>query len=92
MPYNAGVVPSPVSLRIRFSPKRFCQSSLPSMSYAYSPRDSKNAITCSPSVTAELDAHVPLMGCVLSWGRSSVATRSHTIVPSRRSIASTTKR
>src|ERR1700687_1183105 len=49
-------------------------------------------MTCPPSVTAELDAHVPLSACDASCGVASRATRSQTVFPVRRSMAYTTKR
>ena len=46
------------------------------------PRDSNDAISSSPLVTAELDAHVPFSGCEVSCGASSRAVRSQIRAPS----------
>ena len=56
------------------------------------PCDSNGAITCSPSVMAELDAQVPLSLCDASCGSASRAVCCHTILPSFRLIAMITKR
>ena len=41
------------------TPKSFRHSSFPVTSYAYSPRDPKNANRREPSVTGEFDAKLP---------------------------------
>src|SRR5262245_9876345 len=46
-------------------------------------------MTSSPSVTGELDAHVPLSARVASCGTFSAATRSQTVLPVLRSRART---
>ena len=46
------------------------------------PCDSNGAMTCSPSVTAELDAKVPLSLCEASCGSASRAVCSQTTLPS----------
>ena len=45
------------------------------------PCDSNGAMTCSPSVSAELDAHVPLSLCEASCGSASRAVCSQTTLP-----------
>jgi hypothetical protein len=55
------------------------------MSYTWMPRDSKYAMTCSPSVIAELEAQVPLSWCDASCGGSSRAVRSQASLPVWRS-------
>ena len=67
-------------------PRRACRS----CRTRSSPRDSNDAITCSPSVAADADAHVPFSGCDASCGVSSLATRSQTTLPVLRSSAMTT--
>src|SRR5262245_16909855 len=76
-------------MRMRLSPKSFSQILVPFRSYAYRPNDSKYAYRRSPSVMAELDAHVLLSVCEASCGSCSRATRSQISFPDCRSYAST---